>query len=172
MWTDLEKKIEDWEKRFFEIKGEKSLEDREAGARDIDKNLELLKEEKERVQTRLRKIEELIAKTKALRDDLDEELCRELSGGYGLADVGKALKEKFGKQLKGGYDKGRRDMRNFLEQFYKIGKKQSRMLFSLLEEVDIIHYWVELPENVKNAPLLWHEGDAIFELGGSWEIKA
>ena len=175
MWVNLEKKIGDWEKRFFEIRSKKSQDYFKSDTEYIERETVLLKEEKNRVQTRLRKIEELIAKTLVLRDDLNEDLCRELSSGHSLAEVGESLKAKFGQRLKEGHDKGRRDIRNFLEQHYKISKKKSRELFSLLEEVKTIHYWVDLPENIKNAPLLWHTGEAddlIYDLNGKWSINA
>ena len=175
MWVNLEKKIGDWQKRFFEIRSKKSQDYLKSDAEYIGKELVLLKEEKERVQARLRKIEELIAKTHVLGDDLNEDLCSELSEGHSLAEVGESLREEFGQRLKEGHDKGRDDIRDFLEQHFEINKKKSRELFSLLEEVKTIHYWVDLPENIKNAPLLWHTGetdDLIYDLNGTWSINA
>jgi len=172
MWSDLEKKIDDWEKRFLEIRNKKAQDYHKADVDYIKRELVLLKEEKIRVHTRLRKIEELIAKAHVLEDDLNEDLCYELSGGHSLASVGESLKKKFGKQLKEGNEKGREKMRDFLEQHYNINRKKSRELFALLEELNLIHFWIELPENIKNAPLLWDKEDAVIELGGSWEIKA
>ena len=174
MWVNLEKKIGDWEKHFIGIRSKESHDYCKSDAEYIENELVLLKEEKDRVQTRLGKIEEIIAKTHVLENDLNEDLCRQLSGEHSLAEVGELLKGKFYQRLKEGHDKGREDIRNFLEQSYKISKKKSRELFTLLEEVKIIHYWVDLPEDIKYAPLLWHTGEAddiIYDLNGTWVIN-
>ena len=175
MWTHLETKIEDWEKRLVEIRNMKGQDYLESDREHIDRDLSSLKAEKRAVQIRLRKIEELIAKTRVLTDDLNEDRCHDISAGHSLAAVGESLREKFGQQLKESHDKGLGTIRDFLGKRYNISKGESRDLFSLMEETGIVYYWVDIPEGFKNAPLVWHPPeveDVISELNGRWQIRA
>ncbi len=184
MWAHLEAKLVDWEKRFGELWLKKTQGYIDLDREYVARELPLLKAEKRATEMRLRKIEELIAKTHVLIDDLNEDLCRKLSGGRSLAAVGEALLEEFGPRLNEGYSEGRRKIREFLEKHYTISKAESRDLFPLLEEVRTLNYQVDIPGDLKDVPLAYNasEGDSypeadrgvIFHLNinSCWEIKA
>jgi len=181
MWTELETKLLEWEGRFVEIWTQKTRDRLDVDREYISKELPLLKAEKHAVEIRLRKIEELIAKNRVLIDDLEEELCRGLSGGHSLAAVGEALRDEFGNRLKKEYSEGRKKVREFLESHYKIGKAESMDLLSLLEEVEPLHYQVDFQDRPKDAPLVYHapgelspvtKSKVINHLDGLWEIRA
>ena len=92
---------------------------------------------KSSAQVRLRGMEEIIAKALILADDLNEDFCRNFSGGRTLADMGEIVLQEFGHELKERHDKGRQTIRNFLEGRCKISKAASRELFSLLERLGL-----------------------------------
>ena len=182
MWVDLETKLVDWEKRFASIWLKKTREYLDIDREYISRELPLLKEEKHACETRLSKLEELIAKARIFVDDLNEELCSELSAGHSLAAVGEALLEEFTNQLKEYHSKGRRGILEFLEKRYKISKVASKDLFSLLEEAGTLHYRVDISNDLKNASLAYYASAGgfypeatpgmIYQLDGWWEIRA
>ncbi len=154
-----------------------------------DDELQLLKAELPRLLTeqrrlanRIQKILEIIAKTRFLIDDLNEDLCKQLSGGRSLAEVGETLLHKFSREFREDYFSGKEDIIAFLEDHYKISKKSAIELFNLLEETGTIVYHIEIPENIKNQPLLYYGTDwddpmmdyvsTPVELFGFWEIKS
>lgn len=188
MWTELEIKLIEWEKEFVKMwtKETRDQQKKLQGRVDLDreyvaKELPLLKAEKHSVEIRLRKIEELIAKNHGLIDDLNEELCRDLSRGHSLAAVGEALLGEFGNRLKKDYSEGRKKFREFMEGYYKIGKAESRDLFSLLEDVKTLYYKVDFKDRPKDSPLIYHapgelspatKSGVVYHLDGSWGIRA
>ena len=182
MWTRLETRLIDWEKRFSAIWLKKVQERLDIDHKFVARELPLLKAEKRLAEMRLRKIEELIAKTRILLDDFDEDLCRELSGGHTLSAAGEALLKEFGPQLKEDHGKGRETCRKFFEKHYKISKAASRDLFSLLEEVGTLFYQVEIPDNLKDGSLMYYASEidfcsgadfaTIYNLNGWWKIRA
>ncbi|GBE05675.1 MAG TPA: hypothetical protein ENG83_07155 [Nitrospirae bacterium] len=188
MWTELETKLIKWEKESIRMwtKEMQNQEKKLQGRVDLDreyvsKEFPLLKTEKKAVESRLSKIQELIARTRVLIDDLNEDLCSELSGGRSLAAVGEAIVEEFGKRLKEGYSEGREKLREFLELHYRINKTGSRDLFSLLEEAGTLHYQVDLSGKDKGTPLVYYapgefsyvaDPGVIYHLEGWWEIRA
>ena len=181
MWTQLESRLVDREKRFVELWSKKTQDYMDRDSEYVAKELPLLYAEKHAAETRLRKIEELIAKTRILIDDLNEDLCRELSGGSSLAAAGKAIVEEFGRRLNAVYSEGRKKIREFLELHYRINKASSRGLFSLLEEAGILRYQVDLSDDDKGTPLVYYapgefsyvtDPGVIYHLEGWWEIRA
>jgi len=183
MWTELETKLVEWEKRFGELWLKKTQEYLDIDHKFIAAELPALKAEKHAAELRLRKMEELIAKTRVLLDDLNEDICRDLSRGHSLAAVGEALLEKFGAKLGKPYNEGRQIIRGFLEQHYNISKAASRDLFSLLEDVGTLFYQVDISNDIKDIPLTYYSLDedmlptamdtgVYLELNGWWEIRA
>ena len=89
---------------------------------------------------------------------------------------------KYGHKLKKSHDKGRQTIRNFLEGRCKISKAASRELFSLLEEAGTLCYRVDIPEDPKDAPLVYYpyeeefsagaDPGILYQLNGWWEIRA
>ncbi len=182
MWSQLEIKLVNWENRLAEIRARKT-EDRLEDDRDyVTRELSLLEAEKKSVETRLKKMNELITKVRLLIEDLNEDLCHEFSGGRSQADVKKALLVEFGRRLEEDYRNGRRRIREFLEKNYHINKAASRDLFSLLEEEDTISYQVNLPGKLKYELLMFSGADGnlnsvpdpgkIYEFSDWWEIRA
>jgi len=182
LWPRLEAKLKDWETRFAKIWAKKADNHSETEREYAEKELPLLKAEKRSVQMRLKSMEEIIAKARILADDLNEDLCRNFSAGRTLADVGEIVLHEFDHKLKEGHDKGRQIIRNFLEQRCEISKAASRELFSLLEEIGTLCYRVDLPENLKDAPLVYYpceeelsagvDPGILYQLNGWWEVRA
>ncbi len=182
LWPHLETKLKGWENRFAKIWAKKADDHSEIEREYAEKELPLLKAEKRSVQMRLRSMEEIIAKARILVDDLNEDLCRNFSGGRTLADVGEIVLHKFGHKLKESHEKGRQTIRNFLERHDKISKAASRDLFSLLEETGTLRYRVYLPEDLKDVPLMYYpyeeqfsagaDPGILYQLNGWWEISA
>ena len=127
-------------------------------------------------------MEEIIAKARILADDLNEDLCRNFSGGRTLADVGEIVLHEFGHKLKESHDKGRQTIRNFLEHHCEISKAASRELFSLLEEIGTLCYQVDIVDDLKDVPLVYYpyeeelgvgaDPGILYQLDGWWEIRA
>ncbi len=182
MWTHVEAKLVDWEKRFVKLWSKKTENYLDMDREYVGRELPLLKAERASIQEGLGKIEELIAKVRVLIDDLNEDLCRDLSRGHSLAAVGQALLEEFGDRLEEGYGQGRRTIREFLERHYRIRKSASRDLFSLLEEVGTLSYQVDLADDLKEVALVFYapenefypgaEPGTVYQLSGWWKIRA
>ncbi len=182
MWSQLESKLVEWEKRFVKLWSKEPKDYMDTDREYIARELPLLETEKNAVEVRLRKIQEIIAKTYILVDDLNEDLCREFSKGHSLAAVGEAIVEEFGQQLKNVYSQGRKKIRGFLESHYKINKADSRDLFSLLEETGTLCYRLDLSDKDKGVHLMYYEiGESssyvadpgiIYKLEGWWEVVA
>ena len=181
MWTQLETKLVEWEKGFVKLWSKKTQDYMDIDREYVARELPLLNAEKHAAETRLRKIQELIAKTRVLIDDLNEDLCRELSGGHSLAAVGEAIVEEFGRRLTEGYSEGRKKLREFLGLHYRINKAESRDIFSLIEETGILHYQVDFSDTDNGTPLMYYapgefsyaaDPGVIYHLEGWWEIRA
>ena len=182
LWLSLEMKLKDWENRFAKIWAKKADNYSDIESEYTEKEIPLLRAEKRLVQTRLKSMEEIIAKARILTDDLNEDLCRNFSDGRTLADVGEIVSHEFGHKLKESHNKGRQTIRNFLEQHDKISKAASRELFSLLEETGTLCYRVYIPEELKNVPMMYYpyeedfsagaDPGMLYQLKGCWEIRA
>lgn len=177
IWFYLETKLKDWENRFAKIWTTKVEDYSDTDREYAERELPFLRAEKRSVRMRLRSIEEIIAKAHILADDLDEDLCRNFSGGRTLSGVGEIVLEEFGQKLDKSHSEGRQIIREFLEKHCKISKAASRDLFSLLEEVGTFYYRVDIPENFMNMPLTYpYEGELypelLYQLNGWWEIRA
>ena len=182
IWSHLEAKLKNWETRFATIWAKKAEDHSDIERKYAEKELPLLKAEKCSVQMRLKSMEEIIAKARVLADDLNEDLCRNFSGGRTLADVGEIVLHEFGRKLKESHDQGQQTIRNFLERYGKISKAASRDMFSLLEEIGTLCYRVDIPEDLKNTPLVYYpyeeefsvgaDPGILYQLNGWWEIKA
>ena len=175
MWTQLEEKLIKWESNISKKNNSLSEEEKQY----IKKELPLIKAEKKQMEHRLRKLNEIIAKTKILVDDLTEDECRELSKGHSLAEVGEALKEEFGNKLEEGQSQGKHTLINFLKSRYNIDKKTARELFNLLEDAGVIYYKVDIPKNALSEPIIYEPLEAdvdipetMYALYGDWIINS
>lgn len=169
------------EKRFAEFRtkkpGQFSSEEREF----LVNKLPEIAAGKRRLDNRLRKLDEIITKTKILLNDLNEDLCRELSRGQALSAVRQLLLDHFGHELKEDHGPGRRTIRRFLQEHYNIDRSASRTLFSLLEDVGTLRYRLDLPEEIKRTVpgiYSWQEDNVPqpyiglgAKLYGVWEIR-
>lgn len=162
---------------------EKKVEERSEADREfVSTELPRVLTEKNRLESHLHHLLEIMAKTRLLIDDLNEQMCRDLSGGHSIARVAQALVDRFGHELNEEYHLGRDDIRQYLEEHFGIDKNASRELFSLLEELRILNYRLKLPENVKENPLAYFAPDPELAntdtmevaeaLYGVWEIHA
>lgn len=146
----------------------------EADSRGSEEKISSLKADQRQMEYRLKKTDEIIAKTKVLLDDLNQEYCHELSGGHTLKTVAEALQKKFSPELKADYGRGREMIRKFLEDDYRLNKANSRELFLLLEDAGILTYRVEIPEDLKDKPLAYampEDGRVLADRYGKWEIR-
>jgi len=175
MWTQLEEKLIKWESNLS--KKDASISDEEKQY--ITRELPIIKAEKKQMEHRLRKLNEIIAKTKILIDDLTEDECRELSKGHSLADVGEALKKEFGNKLEEGQTQGKHTLINFLKGRYNIEKKKARELFNLLEDAGVVYYKVDIPKNSLSEPIIYEPLEAdvsipetMYALYGDWIINS
>ncbi len=149
---------------------------------EVKNELPRLKAEKNRLNNRIKKLLEIIAKTKYLINDLNEDLCQQLSNGHSLAEVGQTLADKFSNELKEDYFSGKDDVCQFLQTHYKIKKKQACELFDLLEEMAIIRFKIDVSEDQLQQPMLYYGtdwDDPMMEyvtippaLMGHWEINS
>ncbi len=183
MWTVLKTKLADWETDFEEVLKRERHEITQEDLDYISRELPLLRAEERASEKRLRKIDELIAKTYILLDDLKETICQKLSHGHSLAVVGRALLEEFGHKLDEGHTDGKDKIRRFLEKRFGINKKESNELFNLLEDVGIIVFKVDIVDNVKEKPMVLFEPpeeggedvdllEPFYQMKESWEIRA
>ncbi|VAX19555.1 hypothetical protein MNBD_IGNAVI01-819 [hydrothermal vent metagenome] len=131
------------------------------------------------MEHRLRKLNEIIAKTKILVNDLTEDECRKLSKGHSLAEVGEVLKKEFGNKLEEGQTQGRHTLIKFLRSRYNIDKKKSRELFNLLEDTGVVYYKVDIPEDALSEPIIYEPLEAdvdipepMYALYGDWIIDS
>lgn len=184
--TEKPKDFEKWlflTEDQFKVIWEKQVSERTKVDREFVMNeLPRLVTEKRRLESHSHKLLEMMAKTRLLIDDLNEELCRELSGGHSVAQVAQALVDKFGHDLKEEYHLGRDDIRDFLEEHYNIDRTISRHLFSLLEELYVLNYRLDLPDEIKEQPLTYFAPDQELAtsdslkvteaLYGVWDIRA
>jgi len=165
--------------RIFKLESNTlSAADREV----VQKELPRLRAEKVRLNNRIRKLMEIIAKTKFLLQDLNEDLCRQLSNGHTLAEVGEALAQKFSHEFREDYFSGRDDMCAFLKERYQISHKSACALFDLLEEVGLVHFKMDLSKENATQPILYYGTDwddpmidyvtIPPQFMGYWEIKA
>ncbi len=139
----------------------------------------LLENERALYQHRLHRVDEIIAKTKILLDELSEDECKELSNGHSIAAVNQALRDKFGPSLKQDQINGKKTIRQFLEGIYHIDRRASRELFKLLEQNGILNYTLDLAHLEKYdyyAPILLDEEESLpygglsMNLAGNWNI--
>ncbi len=182
LWPQLETKLKNWEDRFVKIWAKKADKHSDTERGYAEKELPLLRTEKRSARARLKSMEEIIAKARILEDDLNEDLCRNFSAGRTLADVGEIVLHEFGRKLQESHEKGRKTIRNFLERHCKISKAASRELFSLLEETETLCYQVDIPEDLKDVPLMYYpyeeelgvgaDPGILYQLNGWWEIRA
>lgn len=141
-----------------------------------------LQAEKHRLEKRIHKFHEIMAKTRLLLDDLDEDSAKKLARGHTLAAVGEVLLKKFSREFREDYGQGRKDIRRFLEDHYEIDNHTSRELFYLLERKAILRFTTELPANFKNKPLVYYPSEIgntmedftgiSPDIFGLWEINA
>lgn len=175
MWTQIEEKLIKWEYNLSKKNNSIPEEEKQYVARELP----IIKAEKKQMEHRLRKLNEIIAKTKILVDDLTEDKCIELSKGHSLADVGKALKEEFGNKLEEGQTQGKHTFINFLKNRYNIEKKKARELFNLLEDAGVVYYKVDIPKNSLSEPIIYEPLEAgvdipetMYAFYGDWIINS
>lgn len=176
MWTDLEEKLVEWESRFLKVNSDEDFDlDKEYLLREI----ESVKEEKKLMEYRLRKLDEIIAKTKVLIDDLSEDLCHKLSKGRSIATVAEAVKREFGNDFEADLNEGRKEIVKFLEKHYDIDKKSARQIFDLLEETGVVYYELSVPAKGKHEKIDFVPLEADFDFAepvyafpGYWVINA
>lgn len=119
----------------------------------LQKEKSKLKFEKEQLEKEHHLIHHLIAKAKMYLMDARNIICKEITKGYDIANVGEKLLEHFGKEIKGepDYDNGRKKIREMLESTFSINKIKSRELIDLLEKSNVLQYKVDT-SNIMTIP--------------------
>jgi len=102
--------------------------------------------EKKRLVVEEHHINVLLAKSIVYLMDTRETICKEITGGHSIADVGEKLLEHFGKQLKEEttYNEGRRKIIHYLEDKFQIESSEVQILFSILEKSHVLIYKIDL----------------------------
>lgn len=105
--------------------------------------------EKSRLEKEHKNLHDLIAKTTIQLMEVREAVCKILSKGHSISDVGEKLMEHFGKKIDNefSYGSGRRKIIRFLEDTFLINKIQSKGIFEILEKSKILNFKLELPKN-------------------------
>lgn len=147
------------------------------------KDIEFLKVEKSKLLAERKRLEEehrhihiLIAKTSVFLMDTRETICKKLSKGHSIADVGEKLLEHFGEKIKNeiDYDSGRKKIILFLEDRFSINKIQSKKLFDILEKSKAVNYITDLPNIIKNDTVNfdYYINYSYVPLAGTWHINS
>ncbi|HHC79631.1 MAG TPA: hypothetical protein ENK46_07105 [Flavobacteriia bacterium] len=133
--------------------------------------------EKSQLEKEHHHIHQLLAKIDIYMMDARNTVCKEITKGYDIADVGEKLLEHFGNQLneETDYDSGRKKIMKFLESLFSINKIKARELVDLLEKSSVIYYKTDY-SNVITIP----DYDDFIEftslnytpLFGTWYINA
>jgi len=98
--------------------------------------------EKDQLEKEHHHIHHLLAKTDIYLMDTRNNICKEITKGYDIAQVGEKLLEHFGKNIDGviDYEAGRKEIMKMLEKKFSITKVQSKLLFDLLEKSKVIRF--------------------------------
>ncbi len=175
MWTEINDKISEWELHILSKSDEQLLDD----INYIKSELPKIKYEKSVLLSRLHKLDQIIAKTKILIDDLEEDYCKSLSSGRTIAEVAEAIKNNFGKEIDDEFGYGEKKIVKFLSEHYNISKQNSHELFHLLESKGILRFELDIPEGLWGNPATYIplEDDfditePIFEYPGKWILNA
>ncbi len=187
--ADVTQRVSDFEKWFNEVEiqltmlfSKRPVSLSEEEKLNLARELGRLTAEKERLEKRIHKFYEIMAKTRLLIDDLNEDLAKKLTGGHSLAAIGEILLKKFSREYRAEYGLGRKEIRQFLQDYYQIDKQASRELFILLEKAGILRFSTRLPDDYKTQPLVYYSPDIDDLMGeytgispqifGAWEINA
>ncbi len=107
------------------------------------RNLEL---EKTRLEVEHHYIHALIAKAKVYEMDVFDSVCKELTKGQTITEVGEKLVAHFGKQLANEmtYDMGRRQLMRFIENTFAIDRIRTKKLIDVLEKSKVINFKIDI----------------------------
>lgn len=105
--------------------------------------------EKSRLEKEHKNLHNLIAKTTIQLMEVREAVCKVLSKGHSISDIGEKLMEHFGEKISNeySYSSGRRKIIKFLEDTFLINRIQSKGIFEILEKSKILSFKLELPKN-------------------------
>ena len=133
--------------------------------------------EKSQLEKEHHHIHQLLAKMDIYMMDARNMVCKEISKGYDIADVGEKLLEHFGNKIneKIDYDSGRKKIMKFLENLFSINKIKARELVDLLEKSSVIYYKTDY-SNIVTIPdyddFLEFTNLNYIPLFGTWYINA
>ncbi len=166
-WLEKTKMI--FERLYLKHPEELKVSDKEL----IRKEKIKLLSEHESLKRQLHSLDLIIAKTKFMVSDLQEDLCIDLTGGAGMEAVGRKLIEKFGEEIKDTtYTDGRNSVVRYLEKSYSLNKIKSNSLFDILEDNKIVEYIIDthIPVNIEYYNYDKKGLDWI-QLMGTWKIN-
>ncbi len=175
MWSDLSDKLLEWESGFLEKSEEEFKEEKEHFERELPK----IKAERNAMARRLHKLDQIIAKTKILIDDLSEDYCKYLSKGRSIAEVAEIIKRNLGKEIDDDFGNGKKNVVKFLSEYLKIDKSAARKLFDLLEEEKVLLFSLDAPDGFWTNPVTYvplqddfDVTEPIVEIPGKWTVNA
>jgi len=90
-------------------------------------------------------VHELIAKTSNFLADTCNLVCKEISGGYDIAQVAEKLRSRFGTEIEETqiYSYGKKMIVEFLISSFALNRVKVERLFTLLEQRKVIYYKVD-----------------------------
>ena len=133
--------------------------------------------EKRQLSEEHKHINLLIAKTIVNLNETRNVVCKEITKGYDIAAVGEKLLEQFNTKIseETTYESGRKVILRFLEYFFSLNKIQSKNLFDILEESNVVNYKVdtmdivEFPDYAVFSETVYYDYPPLF---GTWNINA
>ena len=140
MWKRIEDALLDWESALIKKLAHAGTEHRVEDLNWVKEQIPRIEEEMKLASMRVHKLEELIAKARALLLELENSECKVLTGGDDMHQAGAFLKGKFGDQLEQNYTQGRRTMCAALAEHYHISPNAACEVFALLKEAKIVRF--------------------------------
>ncbi len=143
MWERIGNSLLNWETALVDKLKHEGVEYRSEDLKWVNEHIPRIERDLNLTSMRVHKLEELIAKARALLQELEDNACKVLTGGDGVYQVGAFLKKKFGDQLEKNYTHGRRAICAALEEHYHINPRAAREVFSILKEAKVIRFTVQ-----------------------------
>ncbi len=102
--------------------------------------------EKKHLETEHHHIHGLIAKTRSYAMNVMDNVCKDLSGGQTVTELGQKLLDHFGKKINhvSSYDSGKKEIIKFLEETFSVNKISSKKIFDILKKSKVIYFQLDV----------------------------
>ncbi len=165
MWERIGNSLVNWETMLVNKLKHEGVEYRSEDLKWVEEQIPRIERDLNLTSMRVHKLEELIAKARALVQEVENNECKILTGGDDVHQVGAFLKEKFGDQLEKNYTQGRRAICAALEEHYHISPRAAREVFSILKEAKVIRFTMRHDPGLDVPPTSYpaEEGVIIYD---------